>query len=205
MDILRKHNTLIPCIYTELPFIRQSAIAMCVDSDEDRDILKRLKQVATGECCISVLEGPNQIIMKCVFPDDLTRKKGETGELVKFRYFYWKLWDAESLFTGKMPGEAVSLEFAKIDFAILKTFASIKSCVPLLRKVQDLYDFGHRRGYVFEQKRKQQILDVEKRLAAAIELGRMKHNLVSLGATNSGGGYTLRQLRQAWAAGRFKK
>lgn len=172
MDAYRKNP--VPVIYTQLDYVRAAPPSRLADCLDDLPLLKQLQNVAAGHTCVSTLESPHQLIVKVSFPGDLLSRDGTTGKVIQWRFYYWKLWDAESLVTGLRPAEAVHPINAGIDHASIDSLAHPTSCLPLLRTTKDALDSGYRKGYELDAKTAKDIERVEKKLIARTKLTAMK-------------------------------
>ena len=100
----------------------------------------------------------------------------QSGALIKWHVFYWKLWDAESLVTDQRPAEAVRLANSGIDITVLDSLAHPTSCLPMLRQTQTLFtsERGMYQGYKLNEQTAAVIEEIEQRLFAGIKLAAMK-------------------------------
>lgn len=172
MDAYRKKP--IPVIYTQLGFVRASSPCILADCADDLPLLQKLQRVAVGDHCVSELEVPHVLIVKAEFPDDILTRDGSTGDVVTWRKYYWKLWDAESYVTGCQPAEAVDSTNAGIDTNFLDSLAHPTSCLPMLRKTEHAFSSGTQKGYQLRSETAAAIDQGEKTLIARIELAAMK-------------------------------
>src|SRR5687767_13125324 len=117
MDAYRKNP--VPVIYTQLDFVRAAPPCLLADCPDDLPLLQQLQSIAAGHTCVSTLESPYQMIVKVSFPDDILSRDGTTGILIRWHCYHWKLWDAESLITGRQPAEAIHPTNAGIDLTFL--------------------------------------------------------------------------------------
>ena len=179
MDVFRKEP--IPAIYTELGFVRKSAPFILADCPEDLSRLRQLQSVATGEVCVSELEWLYTFFVKAELPDDIATRDGSSDNILKWRVFYWKLWDAESLVKGSRPTEAISYENAGIDADFLDSLIHPISCLPMLRETQNLFEPANGKdkdkGYELKQETLVAIKRIEKPLIASVKLRTMKQSM----------------------------
>ncbi len=170
MDVYRQ--AALPAMYTELEFVRRSPLAISVDCPEDLPLIRRMQRVVAGDTCLSEFERLHWLIVKAEIPDDLSALDGTSGTRIEWRYFYWKLWDVESLVTNSRPAEAVDLGDAAIDIGFLKAKgrALPKSCLPMLRQTQIMMNGG----YELRPDVEAAIDEKEKPLLASIRLSKMK-------------------------------
>jgi len=164
MDVYRQSP--VPVIYTQLEFVRAPSTCLLADCADDLTLLNLLQRVAAGHACVSELESPHTLILKAEFPDDILDRSGTTGEVIEWRVFQWKLWDAESLVTHSQPAEAVHPTNAGITPEFLNSLAHPKSCLPLLRTTQKVFDSGKRKGYQLSSETTAKIEGIEKPLIA---------------------------------------
>ena len=173
MDIYRKDP--IPVIYTELNFVRASKESVLMDHPDDRSYLQRTQRVAAGHDCVSTLGKLYQLTIKASFPDDILERDCTTGDLIKWQYYYWKLWDAETLVEEReLPAEAIPLEGTRIDQVFLDSIAQAKSCLPWLRTAQDASNSGDYKGYEISNNTATKIEQYEKSLIARLKLNNIK-------------------------------
>ena len=100
MDVFRKEP--LPAIYTELGFVRKFApYGILADCPKDLSLLRKLQSVVAGDACISSLERDHTLFVKAEFPDDIQARGGSSDDVIEWRVFCWKLWDAESLVTRR--------------------------------------------------------------------------------------------------------
>ena len=114
MEILRKEP--LPRIYAELPFVRENRGGF-VDSPGDVRRLELLQDIVKGKRCVSELDTDNRIVAKIEVSPEIVERAGTSGEIITWRYFYWKPHDASHVCEpGKpRPYEAVSVEDAGLD------------------------------------------------------------------------------------------
>lgn len=172
MDVYRQK--LLPVIYTRLPFVRRSHPAWLADLPEDDEWLEKLKAVASGTRCISTLEPKHVFMVKCVIPDDILEKDGSTGEGITWYYYSWKMWDVQSLVTGRKPAEAIPVEEAGLDPSFLETKANHDSCIRWLEDVEARSKEGV--GYSLSKDMKRRIREIEEPMLAGVRLDRRKAN-----------------------------
>ncbi len=174
MDVFRKEP--LPAIYTELGFVRKSAPFILVDCPEDLSRLRQLQSVAAGEVCVSELEWLYTFFVKAELPDDIQARDGSSDDVIEWRVFYWKLWDAESLVKGSRPTEAISYENAGINADFLDSLIHPISCLPMLRQTQNLFEpaNGKDKGYELKSEMVAAIKRIENPLIASIKLPAMK-------------------------------
>lgn len=173
MDIYRKRP--IPAIYTELNFVRASKEHVLRDHPDNRSYLQRIQRVAAGQDCVSTLGTLYQLTIKASFPDDILERNCTTWSQIKWRYYYWKLWDAETLIVEReLPTEAISLEGTGINRVFLNSIAQPKSCLPWLRTAQDALNSGDYQGYEISNNTAAKIEQYEKSLIARLKLNNIK-------------------------------
>lgn len=174
MDAYRKKP--IPVIYTQLGFVRASSACILADCADDLPFLQKLQRVAAGDHCVSELEAEpeHELIVKVEFPDDILTRDGSTGDVVTWRQYFWKIWDAESYVTRSRPAEAVNATNAGIDTDFLRLLAHPTSCLPWLRKTEQAFASGAQKGYQLRSETATAIDQSEKPLIARIELAAMK-------------------------------
>lgn len=175
MDAYRKK--LVPAIYTQLGFVRESTPCRFVDCPEDISHLRQYQEIAAGHHCVSKIETEWQLIIKAEFPDDIRARTGTSGDLIIWKYYHWKIWDAESLVTGAKPAEAVDPTNAGIEDHFLESLAHPTSCLPLLRLAEERFDSGDRKGYTLSSEVAFKLKQLEKPLIATIKLRRAKKQL----------------------------
>ena len=119
------------------------------------------------------------MFVKAEFPDDIQARGGSSDDVIEWRVFCWKLWDAESLVTNVQPAEAISFEDAGIDADFLDSLAHPASCLSMLRQTQNLFesDNGRYKGYELKQEMVAAIKGIEKALFASIKLRAMKQGM----------------------------
>ncbi|MCX7425441.1 MAG: HNH endonuclease signature motif containing protein [Planctomycetia bacterium] len=173
MIAYRRHT--FPVIYSELTFVRKWHNLLLADCPEDLDTLNQLKKVASGHQCVSALEWPEIIFVKCEIPDDIFERVGTTGDALRWRGYGWKTYDVGKLFIADMePAEATPLHDAGIDAAFLKRLSCRTSCIPLLRKTEALLTCGKKKGYTLTKEMEFEIERLENRLFAALDLEVLK-------------------------------
>lgn len=175
MDVYRKNP--VPVIYTHIEFVRAPCPRMRADCRDDLPLLQQLQSIAAGHACVSVLEcdSPHTLIVKAEFPDDILSRDGTSGQVIEWRVFQWKLWDAESLLTNRHPpAEAVHPAVAGIDPEFLESLADPSSCLKMLRETEDTFDSGTRKGYELHPETADAIAVIEKQLIARLNLKSMK-------------------------------
>ena len=138
MDVYRKE--LLPAIYTQIPFVRESAPMLIVDCHEDLPRLQKLQGIIAGNNCISQLQWDHTWFVKAGIPDDIGTLDGTSNIVIKWRVFYWKLWDVESLVTDWKPTEAVLLTSAGIGNDFLDSLAHSTSCLDMLHQTEVLFN-----------------------------------------------------------------
>ena len=173
MDAYRKKP--VPAIYTELGFVRASSPCRLADCPDDISLLRQIQNIAAGHACVSELEIPHQLIIKAEFPDDILTRTGSSGDVIVWKFYHWKLWDAESLVTGAEPAEAVRPTKAGIEDHLLQSLAHPTSCLPFLRMTEEAFDSGGRQGYTLRSEVAFKLKQLEKPLIARIKLRAMKH------------------------------
>ena len=171
MDAYRKEP--VPAIYTQLEFVRASR-GILADCFEDVPNLKRIQNIVRGVASISELESPHEIIVKAEFPDNILCLTGDSDKPIEWRYYYWKLWDAECLVGRFPPAEAIDPRDAGIDDLFLDSLGDPTSCLPLLRKTEEVFNNGGRKGYTLTQDMASQLAQLEKPLFARYRLKAMK-------------------------------
>ena len=177
MDVYRKEP--LPAIYTELGFVRKSAPFILADCPEDLSSLRKLQSVAAGDACVSKLEWSHTFFVKAELPDDIATRDGSSDTVIKWRVFYWKLWDAQSLVKDSRPTEAISYEDAGIDADYLDSLAHPTSCLSMLRQTQNLFesDNGRSKGYELKSGMVAAIKEIEKPLIASVKLRTIKQGM----------------------------
>ncbi len=132
-------QTTVPVIYTKLKFMRASWPSILADCPDDLPLLQQIQSVAAGHACVSKLERSYQLIVKAEFPDDILERNGSSNEVIEWRSYYWKLYDAQSLVTDRdPPAEAIHIDKAGINTQFLDSLAHPKSCLPMLRATQNV-------------------------------------------------------------------
>ena len=170
MNVYRKKP--LPAIYTRLRFVRKASNFTLADCPDDLPYLQQLQRVVAGEC-LSQLERPYWLFVKAEIPDDIVTRDGTSNTNIKWRVFYWKLWDAESLVTHSKPAEAVHLADAGIDIDFLDGLAHPTSCLSMLHQTQILLE-SH---YELALNRAEDINKIEKPLIANLKLIELKQQL----------------------------
>ena len=168
MEVYRKNP--IPVIYTELGFVRAAPPSILADCPEDLPRLQLLQSVAGGQSCVSELERPYWLIVKAELPDDIFVRNGNSWEVIEWRVYFWKLWDAESLVNDSQPAEAIRLADAGVNAQFLNSLAHPTSCLPMLRETQKV--FGE--GYKLRPKTVAALERIETPLIAGLKLNTMK-------------------------------
>lgn len=140
MDLLRENK--IPALYLTIPWIRKSEVCTWADCLEDIDLITQMKNVCNGKLCISSFDSRSEFIIKAVFPDNWNQFSGTSEGLIQWNYFYWKVWDVLYLIEDNAPYEAVVLSEANIPFDYLESIESRQSCIPLLKKLKKIIDYG---------------------------------------------------------------
>ena len=173
MDVYRKKP--LPAIYTQLGFVRESGPFLIADCPEDLPRLQQLQKIVAGNACLSEIEWSHAFFVKAAaIPDDVLIRDGTSDAVIKWVVFYWKLYDAESLVTDHRPSEAVRLATAEISTDFLDSLAHPTSCLPMLRKTEDLFNANGRKGYELEPRIATAIKEIEKPLIASLKLRVMK-------------------------------
>ena len=169
-------KTPLPIIYTRLGFLRKSGTCMIADCPEDLPRLQQLQDIVAGNSCLSEIEWSYALFVKAEFPDDVLEAKGTSDVVIKWRVFYWKLWDAESLVTDHRPAEAVCLTNAGIRTDFVNSVAHSTSCLPMLRVTEDLFESadGTKKGYQLNSEMAVAIKQIEKPLFASMKLRVLK-------------------------------
>ena len=174
MDVYRKNP--VPAIYTQLRFVRASGPCILADCPEDLPLLKQIQNIAAGNACVSDLETrpAHEIIVKVAFPDDILARTGDSSDAIRWKCYYWKMWDAESLVTGIEPAEAMDSTDSGIDESFLDSLAHPTSCLPWLRMTEEAFDHSGRKGYTLTNEMASQLEQQEKPLIAQCKLSAMK-------------------------------
>lgn len=166
----------IPAIYAELPFVRKWSPCLLADCNEDLHLLNDIKAVASGRQCLSSLESPLTILVKCEFPGNILNRRGTTGDVIEWCRYGWKTYDVQCLLQPDvLPGEAMSLEKAEIDGDLLARLAERASCIEILDKSEEFLEDCGMKGYEFPRQDKERIRAIEKPLFAALDLQRLKN------------------------------
>jgi 5-methylcytosine-specific restriction endonuclease McrA len=140
MNIIRQQK--IPLIYTELSFIRKSPPCILTDSEADMNMLKELQSIARGELCLSANENSHELRILDVFPDNIIDLEGCSGEIIEWHYYFWKIYDVESLYTDRLPGEAVEISSLPIVINQIEELGITKSCIPLLKNTEKRFNYS---------------------------------------------------------------
>ena len=169
MDIYRKDP--IPVIYTELNFVRASKECVLWTIRTTDPICNE----SSALLLVTIVCQPGKVVsltIKASFPDDILEP---VQLLIKWQYYYWKLWDAETLVEEReLPAEAIPLEGTRIDQVFLDSIAQAKSCLPWLRTAQDASNSGDYKGYEISNNTATQIEQYEKSLIARLKLNNIK-------------------------------
>ena len=114
MEIYRKEP--LPRIFAELPFVREG-LGSFVDSFDDIQHVELFRDIVRGKRCVSELDTDNRIVAKIEMSPEMVERAGTSGEIITWRYFYWKPHDVSHVCEpGKpRPYEAVSVEDAGLD------------------------------------------------------------------------------------------
>lgn len=168
MDVYRKEP--LPAIYTKIPFVRESNPILIADCHEDLPRLRKLQGIAAGNNCISQFQWDHAWFVKAEIPDDIGTLDGTSDVVIKWRVFYWKLWDVESLVKDWEPAEAVLLTSAGISDDFLDSLAHPTSCLDMLRQTEVLFNGG----YQLEPRIVSAIKQIEAPLTASNKLREMK-------------------------------
>jgi len=179
MDVYR--TTTIPAIYTELDFVRADKNSrIIIDCAEDLEALHRLQDVVKGNACISSVEPRSEtFFIKAIFPDDILDCDGTSDEVIEWRCYYWKIYDALKIIDSSIekPAEALSLTDAGIDSDRLDELASAESCIPYIQDTEGSLAEGYNENRRLTRESTDKIKEFEKPLIARIKLEERKKKL----------------------------
>ena len=173
----------LPVLYTKLRFVRfSSAWRIFADCPEDLPYLHRVQSVAQGHTCVAQLEQSHELLLKAEFPADILERDGSSEEVIRWRAYCWKLWDVHSLIGDRhLPAEAIQISEAGVDFHFIGSLAHPISCLPMLRKTQEVFP----QGYTLTQEIASALERMETPLIASLQLHAMKMKQLKPAANSS--------------------
>lgn len=158
-----------------MPFLRQSAPGVIADCENDLEDIEELKKIANGTICLSQREPDYMIIIRYDIDDNINTYHGETGDVIRSIYYYYKPWDVEYLIHKMMPAEAVFLEDLKIDYQFMHDLGERKSCVPFLKLASQYFKNSYRDGYKINEATLRNIEEIETRLFISYDMKKYKN------------------------------
>lgn len=173
MIIFRKEK--IPLIYTQLPFLRQSAPGYIADCEDDLEYIDELKKIANGMICLSQSEADYMFIIRYDIDDNINNYNGDTEKVIESNYYYYKPWDVEYLINKKIPAEAVLLTDLGIDYQFLYSLGERKSCIPFLKMTSQYFKNPYNEGYKIEEDMIKKIEEVEKNIFNSYDMKKFKN------------------------------
>lgn len=190
MNIFRINK--IPIVYTQLPFLRKSPPIVWADCPQDLHLINKMKNIIDNSACVSVLESSHEIILRADVDDNIINCLGETNEVIKWQYYYYKPWDVEYLITKEKPAEAVLLKEIGIDDDYINRLSKRISCIEFLKNAEILFKNPHNNGYKIDDKILNGIMEIEEKLFASYDMDKFKgiSNIVTKNKKTTG---TLKQ------------
>jgi hypothetical protein len=108
-------------------------------------------------------------VIKADFPDNWTEFSANTGDVIKWNMFEWKVWDVFCLIRDRKPSEAVTLESSGISRPLLKNIGNTSSCIPILKELREHIKYDELTTETIGK-----IEDIERRIFSEIKLRKLK-------------------------------